>query len=70
MKKWYEIIPQFLNDLPLDIEPMIWFVMSAVLIFMGYDEAVQGNSAQATLYSALGGAGIARIRGTRKDQKK
>ena len=66
-KKWYEIIPQFLNALPFDLEPMIWFIMSGVLIFGGFKLAIEGETAAGTLLAALGGAGIARVRGTRKN---
>jgi len=66
-KKWYIIIPEFLHALPFDMEPMIWFVMSAALILMGFKLAIEGQTAAGTLLSALGGAGIARVRGSRKN---
>ena len=67
-KKWYEIIPQFLSNLPWDLEPMIWFVMSSGLIFGGYKMVKDENTAAGTLLAALGGAGIARVRGSRKNE--
>lgn len=69
-KKWYEIIPQFLNALPFDLDPMIWFLMSAGLIFGSYNLATKGETAAGTLLAALGGAGIARVRGSRKNEPK
>jgi len=67
MKRWYEIIPQFLKEIPIDIEPMIWFFMSSVLIFAGHYCVTNEKTTAGILLAALGGAGIARVRGSRKD---
>ena len=60
--RWYEKV---------DWEPVLWFCLSAVFIFIGYMIFVVWSQAPkehpalagiATLFSALGGAGIARVR--------
>ena len=61
-KKWYDII----NELPFDIEPIIWFFLSASLIFAGVAFINDEKTAVGTLFTTLGGAGITRIRGGRK----
>ena len=61
-KKWYEIIADF----PFDLEPILWFVMSGALILFGNYTLKDEKSAIGTLFIALGGAGITRVRGGRK----
>lgn len=67
-KKWYEIV----TDLGIDLNPIIWFIMSAIFIFTGYwiiysgiEEESPHLAAIGTLVAALGGAGIARVRSSR-----
>jgi len=61
-KKWYEII----KELPFDVEPIIWFTMSGALILSGNWLLKDEKTAIGTLFIALGGAGITRVRGGRK----
>ncbi len=63
--KWYDKI---------DWEPVLWFILSAAMIFAGFyifSAAPADNkmlSAVGTLFIALGGAGIARVRSSKKIQ--
>ena len=58
--KWYDRI---------DWEPVLWFFMSAIFICAGSFIFINTESksleALATLFSALGGAGIARVRSSK-----
>jgi hypothetical protein len=65
-KKWYEIT----QALGIDIDPIIWFLLSAGLIFAGVLLIENEQTAGGTLFIALGGAGITRVRGSRVQQKK
>jgi len=62
-KKWYEIV----GDLGIDISPVLWFFLSAILIFMGNGFIKDGKTGAGTLFAALGGAAITRVRGSRKN---
>ena len=53
----------------IDLEPIIWFVLSACLIFLGNVFIEDEKTAVGTLFIALGGAGITRVRGSRKKEK-
>lgn len=61
-KKWYEIV----QELGIDVEPIIWFFLSAGLIFAGVGFIKDEKTMVGTLFVALGGAGITRVRGSRK----
>jgi len=63
-KRWYEII----GLLPFDIEPIIWFFLSTALIMLGVFFIGTDQKEAGTLFAALGGAGITRVRGGRKDK--
>jgi len=63
-KRWYEIV----NELPFDLEPILWFLLSASLIFLGNAFIKDGETGAGTLFAALGGAAITRVRGGRKGQ--
>jgi len=49
----------------IDWEPIIWFCLSAAFIFCGYFLFDSGKPELATMASALGGAGIARVRSSK-----
>ena len=53
----------------LELEPIIWFILSAALLFAGGYFFKEGNAPFATLFSALGGAGITRVRSPRYPDK-
>jgi len=77
-KRWYEIV----QILGIDLEPMIWFIMTAAFIFIGskliysgletaavngaITAKAAGETAAGTLFASLGGAGIGRIRSSRE----
>ena len=62
-KKWYEIF----EVLGIDISPILWFFLSAILIFLGNGFIKDGKTGAGTLFAALGGAAITRVRGGRKN---
>jgi hypothetical protein len=64
-KKWYEIT----QELGIDLDPIIWFLLSAGLIFCGILLIKNEQTAGGTLFIALGGAGITRVRGSRVQRK-
>ena len=55
-EKWHDKI---------DWEPILWFCLSAIFICGGYFLFDQNKPGWATLASALGGAGIARVRSSK-----
>ena len=66
--RWYKIV----SDLGIDLNPIIWFILSAVFIFLGYfiiysriEKETPHLAAIGTLVAALGGAGIARVRSSK-----
>ena len=55
-----------LKNFSFEIEPIIWFILSAILIFIGAWMFKENNVPFASLFSALGGAGITRVRSPNK----
>ena len=60
-KKWYEKFKS------IDFEPILWFFLSTIYIFVGYVLNITENEAIGTLFIALGGIAMRRVRGKEKE---